>query len=73
MFDIATYGATYYDEKSVVKCFQLDGHSKIGWIYHDTEGKFKCDILTLEKGKTRIETINVGLNSPRNHFWLPIW
>ena len=30
--DIATYGATYYNQKRLVSCFQLDNDSKMGWI-----------------------------------------
>ena len=32
----------------------------MGWINKDKKGIIKCDIITLEQGKTKIEIINVG-------------
>ena len=76
LMDIATHGATYYDQKQLVGCYQLDNHSKIGWITQNKEGKAIFYMLTLGEGTTEIEKLDATITSNEGKlqdFWMPIW
>ena len=50
--DVATFGMTCYQKEIIVKCYQLDSQSKIGWVTEDEKGKIVCHIVSLEDGET---------------------
>ena len=52
--DIATYGMTCYQKEIIVKCYQMDSQSKVGWVTEDEKGGIVCHIVRLEDGETNL-------------------